>query len=392
MSSNKVLEQHIAVFGESGSGKTVMLSSFYGSEQEPLNIKKGAFNVVAENASQGTHLHQNYLGMKNSGTVPEATRFASTTYRFILKFKGETEAKRLKAKPFDALRLVWHDYPGEWFEQDVSGPEEERRRIDAFRALLGSHVALLLVDGQKFLENVGEEERYLKSLLSNFRNSLVLLRDDLLEDGKPLVTFPRIWVIALSKADLLPDLDVHGFKELVIEKAGSEIVELRTVLGGLAESEAALSVGEDFVLVSSAKFSTDAIEVTQRIGIDLILPMASVLPFERHLRWAQADKLTKKVAVKLIGNAEVVAAALGAASNIVAVLMGKRNKLAGAVGLALSQLTPKLEDAIKSAGAKLEAADAAAVTKQQNLAATLDGFRKDLDEAEEKAILVRSAG
>ena len=392
MSSNKVLEQHIAVFGESGSGKTVMLSSFYGSEQEPQNIKKGAFNVVAENAGQGTHLHQNYLGMKNSARVPDATKFAATSYRFLLKFKGEAEAKPLKAKPFDALRLVWHDYPGEWFEQDVSGAEEAQRRVEAFRALLGSHVALLLVDGQKLLDNAGQEERYLKSLLSNFRNSLVLLRDDLLEDGKPLVTFPRIWVIALSKADVLPELDVHEFKELVIEKVGDDIVELRGVLAGLIESDGALSVGEDFVLISSAKFSTDSIEVTQRIGIDLILPMAAVLPFERHVRWAQAEKLTKNVAKKLISNAEVVAAALGVASNVVAVLIGKKNKVAGAVGLALSRLTPKLEDAIKLAGAKLEAADMAAATKQQSLAATLDGFRKDLDAGEEKAILVRSPG
>src|SRR3954469_8502754 len=78
MPSNRVLEQHIAVFGESGSGKTVMLSSFYGSEQEPQNIKKGAFNVVAENAGQGTHLHQNYLGMKNSARVPDATKFVAS--------------------------------------------------------------------------------------------------------------------------------------------------------------------------------------------------------------------------------------------------------------------------------------------------------------------------
>ena len=33
-----------------------------------------------------------------------------------------------------------------------------------------------------------------------------------------------------------------------------------------ARADGALSVGEDFVLISSAKFSTDAIEVTQRIG------------------------------------------------------------------------------------------------------------------------------
>jgi histone H3/H4 len=391
MPSNKVLEQHIAVFGESGSGKTVMLSSFYGSEQEPLNIKKSTFNVVAENAGQGTHLHQNYLGMKNSARLPEQNRFAATSYRFLLRLKGETEAKALKTKPFDALRLVWHDYPGEWFEQDVSG-EEAQRRVDTFRALLSSHVALLLVDGQKLVDNAGEEERYLKSLLGNFRNSLLLLKDDLLEDGRPLVTFPRIWVIALSKADLLPNLDVHEFKELVIEKVGDDIVELRAVLGGLIESDTALSVGEDFVLISSAKFSTDAIEVTQRVGVDLILPMAAVLPFERHVRWAQAEKVSKKVALELMGAAEVLASALGAASGLVALLMGRKNKVAGAVGLALSRLAPSLEDAIKSAGVKLDAADAAAATKQQNLAATLGGFRKDLDAGEEKAILVRSLG
>lgn len=390
MPSNKVLEQHIAVFGESGSGKTVMLSSFYGSEQEPQNIKKGTFNVVAENAGQGTHLHQNFLGMKNSSRVPDATKFAATSYRFLLKFKGESESKALKIKPFDALRLVWHDYPGEWFEQDVSGAEEAQRRVDAFRSLLGSNVALLLVDGQKLLDNAGQEERYLKSLLSSFRNSLVLLREDLLVADKPLVTFPRIWVIALSKADLLPSADVHAFKELVIEKVGDDIVELRNVIAGFIESDRALSVGEDFVLISSAKFNTDSIEVTQRIGIDLILPMAAVLPFERHVRWAQAEKLTKSVAKKLISNAELVAGALGVTSNVVAILIGKKNKVAGAIGLALSRLTPKLEDAIKMAGEKLEVADTAAATKQQSLAATLDGFRKDLNAAEDNAILVRS--
>ncbi len=88
----------------------------------------------------------------------------------------------------------------------------------------------------------------------------------------------------------------------------------------------------------------------------------------------------------------MIAAALGSASNIVAVLVGKKNKVAGAIGLALSQFTPHLENAIKSAGAQLEAADMTAATKQQNLAATLDGFRKDLDAGEKEAILVRSRG
>lgn len=35
MKLNRVLEQHVAVFGESGSGKTVLVSSFHGATQEP---------------------------------------------------------------------------------------------------------------------------------------------------------------------------------------------------------------------------------------------------------------------------------------------------------------------------------------------------------------------
>jgi hypothetical protein len=390
MPITKVLEQDIAVFGESGSGKTVMLSAFYGSEQESQNIRPGTFNVVAENPSQGTHLHQNYLGMKNSAKVPAQNRFASTSYNFVLRLKGSTDPKLLKNKPFSALRLTWHDYPGEWFEQDVSGSEEAQRRLETFRALLGSHVALLLVDGQKLVDNVGEEERYLKSLMGNLRNSLLLLKDDLLENGEPLVTFPRIWVIALSKADLLPDLDVHAFRELVVEKVGDEIVILRTVLGEMVESDDALSIGEDFVLISSAKFSSDAIEVAERLGLDLILPLAAMLPFERHVRWSQAEKLSKNLALELLTSAQVLASALGVASGFAAALMTKKNKVIGTVGLALSHLGPALESGIKTASTKLEAANVEAATKRENLVKTLEGFRKDLDNGESAAILVRS--
>src|SRR4051794_16183930 len=62
----------------------------------------------------------------------------------------------------------------------------------------------------------GEEERYLKSLLTNFRQGLLQLREDLLASEGRLVEFPRIWIIALSKADLFPDWDVRAFRDLVI--------------------------------------------------------------------------------------------------------------------------------------------------------------------------------
>ncbi|NED15667.1 ATP/GTP-binding protein [Streptomyces sp. SID9124] len=379
------LEQHIAVFGESGSGKTVMLSSFYGATQEPQYLQKSLFHVVADEMGQGTRLHRNYLGMRESGRLPAADRFSATSYSFSVRLKDGPDPKANKARPFDALRLVWHDYPGEWFEEDVSGPEEFQRRVDTFMSLLGSDVALVLVDAQRLLENAGQEERYLKSLLTNFRNGLLSIKGDLLKDGKPLVEFPRIWVMALSKSDLLPDLDVFKFRDLLIEKVGDDIVELRKVIAGLVEASDALSVGEDFVLLSSAKFGAEKIEVTKRVGLGLILPLAAMLPFERHVRWAQLKQIPVKVAESLLNGAGSLAAAL----------VGSRGKLPGAAGLLRSVVglvlsREVLNEAAKVTGEKLRNMNSEAMAKQNYLTATLTGFRMDLDRGEEEQVLLRS--
>ena len=82
---------------------------------------------------------------------------------------------------------------------------------------------------------------------------------------------------------------VHdGAAILVISE---DLDELRNVLKGLVESNDALSVGEDFLLLSSAKFEANRIEVTERVGLDLILPLAAMLPFERHIRWVEEMRL-----------------------------------------------------------------------------------------------------
>src|SRR5664280_214142 len=385
MQLRRALEQHIAVFGESGSGKTVMLSSFYGATQEPQYVQKSLFHVVPDDIGQGNRLHRNYLGMRDSARLPMVTRFSATSYSFSVKLKDGPDAKAMRARPFDALRLVWHDYPGEWFEEDVSGPEEAQRRVDTFRSLLGSDVALLLVDGQRLLDNSGDEERYLKSLLTNFRNVLLSLKDDLLEDGKPLVEFPRIWILALSKSDLLPNLNVFEFRDLLIEKACDDIDELRKVVAGLVEAGDALSVGEDFMLLSSAKFDADKIGVTKRVGLELILPLAAMLPFERHVRWAQAKQIPGKVAENLLSGAGALAA----------VLIGSKVKPPGPMGLLLNLVgfvlsKEVLDDAAKLAGDKLRAINAEALAKHDYLTATLTGFRMDLDKGEKEQILLRS--
>ncbi|MFB9955787.1 TRAFAC clade GTPase domain-containing protein [Cellulomonas denverensis] len=383
MRLSKVLEQHIAVFGESGSGKTVMLSSFYGATQEADFRRQSLYSVSADDIGQGHRLQSNYLGMKKSARVPGTDHFAATSYSFSVRLRdGNPRAAR--TKPFDSLRLVWHDYPGEWFEQDVSGPEEARRRVEAFRSLLASDVALLLVDGQRLLDNAGHEERYLRSLFHDFRAVLEKLEGELLSDGR-LAEFPRIWILALSKADLLPELDAYEFRDLLIEKASDDLAQLREVLGRFVESSAAMSVGEDFLVLSSARFADDRIEVATRVGLDLVLPVAALVPLERYVQWAEAKTIGGKAADALLAQAGPLATALiGKAADRLPAPIG------AVANLVLSAIGPQtLSDAARLGGDKLRQANSAALSRQDVVAAVLTRFKMDLDQGEADKTLLR---
>lgn len=375
------LEQHIAVFGERGSGKTVLVSSFFGPYQEREAVQKHGLRVVARDPGQGSALHRNYLGMRNSARLPQPTRRKSTSYTFDIRLEsGRDNAEQRQHRP--EVTLVWHDYPGEWFESTLSGAEEETRRLETFRTLLGSDVALLLVDGQRLKDNKGEEERYLKSLFGNVQRGLLTLKDPLLEKEGPLTQFPRIWVIALSKADLWPDLDVYAFRDMLIDKASEEIADLRDVISSLVVDKAALSVGEDFILLSSARFEVGSIDLTHRIGLDLILPMASVLPLERHRRWVRAKALSHNVAKRLLDNAGPLATAAQAVA--LKVLPGKYKALALLVN---SEMIEKVAEAGKE---QLEGVKAEATERSDLLTATVAQFQLDLNAAEEGNVLFRS--
>lgn len=381
----RVREQNIAVFGGSGSGKTVLVSSFYGAAQEQAFLKESLFHLVAEDTGKGNHLRQNYLGMKNSAQAPEATRFAATQYSFMLQLKDPADAKAAKAaraRPFDALRLVWHDYPGEWFEQETSSDEEAGRRLDAFRTLLRSDVALVLVDGQKLVDYAGEEEKYLKSMLGNLRDGLLRFKNDLLDDGELLTEFPRIWILALSKADLHPDLDVYGFQDLLVEKAAGDISSLHDVLKGFVNLPEAMSMGEDFLLLSSAKFEPGRIEVTERKGVDLLLPVGCVLPLDRLVQWGRRLDIPRKMLDRLVDNADDIARVLYG----LAPWMIKVPKFGKFLAIAL----PYVARAIKQGSPMLKEINDKAWANHDYLTAVLTRFRLDLDRGVKENLLVKS--
>jgi hypothetical protein len=92
----RIREQHIAVFGESGSGKTVLASSFFGPTQEKSS-SNDLWDLVADDTGLGNRLYKNFVGMRDHATAPAPTRFAGTTYYFSVKLKGGGNAKSEEA-------------------------------------------------------------------------------------------------------------------------------------------------------------------------------------------------------------------------------------------------------------------------------------------------------
>ncbi|WP_127097507.1 hypothetical protein [Brachybacterium saurashtrense] len=90
---SKRVEQHIAVFGESGSGKTVLLSSFFGSMKESGHLEDSRFTLIADKPAQGTQLLQRYYLMRDRAETPESNKYSSSSYPFSLRPKNKPAGK-----------------------------------------------------------------------------------------------------------------------------------------------------------------------------------------------------------------------------------------------------------------------------------------------------------
>src|SRR5690606_19085476 len=116
----------------------------------------------------------------------------------------------------------------------------------------------------------------------------------------------------------------------------------------------------------------------ERVGIDLILPLAAVLPFERYLRWREQKRVAGKVAEVLIESAGPLAALLGKVK-----VGGPRAAMVRRVGSGPA--------AVSAVGAtRLHRATSDADDARQSMRQVLARFARDLDDAEARRVLLRS--
>ena len=272
------IEQHLAVFGQSGSGKTTLLSAFYGWQQEPEFRIKSGYCVNAVDTTTGQRLRASYLNMAESMLLPQ-TRYTHERVEFTISARG------LDANA-NAGTLVWHDYPGEWWTETKT-ETEGNRKIETFRALLKSDVALILIDGARLKRDKGI---YIRDLIRGFREELERQKEAFVREGERLYPFPRVWILCLSKADLFPDKDVFWFRDQVTAAAADELSELRHVIGQIIGGDQFKSIGEDYLLLSSAKFDSETgkvLNADQHVGLDMIMPLAIAMPIKKALTWSR---------------------------------------------------------------------------------------------------------
>ena len=130
------------------------------------------------------------------------------------------------------------------------------------------------------------------------------------------------------------------------------------------------------------------IDVTQRVGLDLILPVASILPLERRVQWNERMEIPRKVLDTLADGAETLAAVLVGGKLLgVDKLVAKLPKVGPLAGKAA---LPAVAAAAKVAGSQLREINAQARQHHDYLTATLTQFKLDLERGVADRLLIRS--
>ncbi|MDD5092241.1 MAG: hypothetical protein PHQ23_15175 [Candidatus Wallbacteria bacterium] len=298
------MQLRLGFFGASGSGKTSLLASYYGTQQTRKCEKEKGFHLLASSNQQGEKLLQRYFGMRD-GKFPDSTSMFEE-YFFNFHLTGIEE---------DPIQISWYDYPGGWWGTDPTDALDLNIRKKAFVNLLSCHVAFLVIDGIR----LGKEKApYLRSLLSQFRNVIKKQRK-LIHDNygeEELKKYPKEWAIAMTKADAYRSLDAKKFAHEMIKAAGSQLEELADEIGDGA------TLGKKFLILSAAEGTGDQVtDINKTIGLELIAPIAVRSTIEHLIESSRKhqNEIEQRVAnkVKEVGSGGLFGKALKAAKNLV---------------------------------------------------------------------------
>ncbi|WP_205832936.1 hypothetical protein [Azohydromonas caseinilytica] len=244
----------VALFGQSGAGKTTFLVSYFGNQQRHSFEQKHGYRLEADDVAVGNQLLSRYYKME-CGQFPDGTS-VSSEYKFNLKLAGLSEP---------GLHITWVDYPGAWWESQPKDSAEKTSRQNALSGLLGCHVGLLLVDGMQYRRH---GLSYVRALLDQFKSEIRRLKD-----AASKVTqrenFPQIWLLAISKADVLSP-------GTTAEMIGKEItMGAADQIKGVADALDSKQFGHQYLLLSSAEADgSKVLDATKCIGFQLLAPIA----------------------------------------------------------------------------------------------------------------------
>jgi GTPase SAR1 family protein len=247
-------EVRIALFGMKGAGKTTLLASFFGNQQRNAFEERHGYRLEAADAAQGSLLLSRYYRLEG-GDFPIGTD-GFDTLRFGLK---------VHELPTPSLDVVWYDYPGGWWETAPSDEAERDARRKALERLLDSHAAILLIDTERYL---AEGLTYVRSLLDQFRAEIRRIVNELSALGKP-PDFPEQWLIAFSKADLLPERTTAlSLAQELSEGAADQLLGVRKAVG------AGSTFGEEYLLLSAVRGDgRRVVDAHQSLGLTTIAPL-----------------------------------------------------------------------------------------------------------------------
>lgn len=253
----------VAVFGESGSGKTVLLSTFYGiNTKSEVFLGKSLFlSISKEQAQIGRRLLANHNRISQSVSFPPSTDDFT-----IYNFRASTFGSNITF-----LDIDWYDYPGGFWLVPEKIPRDLRVKL---KQLIQCDVGILIIDGERFSQ---EGKKYVKRIFSQFNKTIARLKKEVVGwvDTMQRKSLPKHWIIALSKADSLDEsFSAEEFYKFVFQCALTEMEDL----GKTVNSP---QFGDSFLLLSAARrVSTDKFDGSSPFGFDLIIPSL----FENSIR------------------------------------------------------------------------------------------------------------